>query len=390
MLSLKWILLLLVLGVLGFVGWKIYKYYHAKQKSKQVLQFCSGVGPTENIFVSIGSYRDSETANTIFDLFCTAQCPYRVFVGICDITTDRDVDLMKTLFELCRSKEEMFFTDNPNHFFRQNLRIYPMEAHRARGPMVTRSIIERSLYRNEKYFMCIDSHMKFAEHWDSKCIDQLTKCPSERPVLTMLPPNFEKKDRWKKFEKMSFGQVSTFLCIGDVSPAAFPLLESIHFALAHWEVPYDRHCKNVFQGEAITMSARLWTAGWDFFCPLMPMCAHMYDRSYRPTYWELGKSPQRGEKRLQVLLNIRPSNTIHERVLKELYEIYGLGNFRTLEQYEYFCDIEFSKQRINDRALLGMLPVDEQRGPNQHEILCKYGSYGDLERRLNEVKHRNN
>jgi [Skp1-protein]-hydroxyproline N-acetylglucosaminyltransferase len=400
MLSFKWIVLLAILAFVGFVAWRVYKIYESKRKQKEVLRHCSALGPTENIFVSVPSYRDSETPNTIFDLFCQAQCPYRVFVGVCDQKTSRDVDLYKSLLELARGKAELFFSENPEQFFRQNVRIYPMPARRARGPMVARATIERMLYRNEKYFLCVDSHMKFADHWDATCIEELQKCPSARPILTGLPPPFERRDRWKKKNDES---LQGFTCVGDMSPAAFPVLEGLSFAMhpafstsqlfwtpcfsftyaaAHVEVPYDRHCKNVFHGEDISMSARLWTAGWDFFCPVRLVCAHLYDRSYRRTFWELHNSPVRGEKRLQVLLGIRPSNTVHESVLKELDQ-YGLGSARRLEDYERFCDIEFSKQRVNDRALLGLTP----NAPN-HEILSKYGSYTDMDRRLAEVKKR--
>lgn len=403
MLSIKWILLLLLLAVFALFTWRVYKYYECKRKQERVVRQCSVVGPTENIFVSIPSYRDPETPNTIFDLFCQAQCPYRIFVGVCDQSTSRDLDLHKTFLELCRSRSNHFFSENPEQFFRQNVRVYPMRAQKARGPMVARSLIESHLYRNEKYFMCIDSHMKFVEHWDAKCIRDLQQCPSQKPILTAMPPDVNRRDRWKDVDQCKLPKCMSFTCVGDMSPMAFPVLEGLKFAIpsnyvvpqlfwtpcfsftyamAHVEVPYDRHCKNVFQGEDISMSARFYTMGWDFFCPSELICAHMYDRSYRATYWELNKSPVRGEKRLQVLLGIRPRASVHEQTLKDL-EFYGFGDQRTLQDYEKFCDIEFAKQRVNDRALLGLSP-----GSPNPEILSKYGSYSDTELRLHEVKHR--
>ena len=35
------------------------------------------------------------------------------------------------------------------------------------------------------------------------------------------------------------------------------------------------------------MSARLWTAGYDFYAPTTNLVYHLWDRSYRETFWQL-------------------------------------------------------------------------------------------------------
>ena len=53
------------------------------------------------------------------------------------------------------------------------------------------------------------------------------------------------------------------------------------------EVPYDPHLLFLFFGEESSMSARLWTHGWDFFAPPEHFIYHLWSRSYRPTFREL-------------------------------------------------------------------------------------------------------
>jgi hypothetical protein len=39
-------------------------------------------------------------------------------------------------------------------------------------------------------------------------------------------------------------------------------------------------------GEEISMSARLWTAGYDMFSPSVAVTGHIYVRRHKPKFWE--------------------------------------------------------------------------------------------------------
>ena len=45
---------------------------------------------------------------------------------------------------------------------------------------------------DEEYYLQIDSHMRFAEGWDSEIISQLKACPANWPVLSTYPPGYER------------------------------------------------------------------------------------------------------------------------------------------------------------------------------------------------------
>jgi [Skp1-protein]-hydroxyproline N-acetylglucosaminyltransferase len=52
------------------------------------------------------------------------------------------------------------------------------------------------------------------------------------------------------------------------------------------EVPFDPFLPWIFMGEEISMSARLWTSGYDIFSPTINVLNHYYVRRHYPKFWE--------------------------------------------------------------------------------------------------------
>ncbi len=42
-----------------------------------------------------------------------------------------------------------------------------------------------------RYYLQIDSHMRFAHHWDDFLISELRACPSNKPVISTYPPGYK-------------------------------------------------------------------------------------------------------------------------------------------------------------------------------------------------------
>jgi hypothetical protein len=57
-------------------------------------------------------------------------------------------------------------------------------------------------------------------------------------------------------------------------------------ALFLHEVPFDPLLPWIFMGEEISMSARLWTSGYDIFSPTVNVLNHYYVRRHYPKFWE--------------------------------------------------------------------------------------------------------
>ena len=52
------------------------------------------------------------------------------------------------------------------------------------------------------------------------------------------------------------------------------------------QVPFDPLLPWIFMGEEISMSARLWTSGYDIFSPTTNVLNHYYVRRHYPKFWE--------------------------------------------------------------------------------------------------------
>jgi hypothetical protein len=346
-------------------------------KRQKIDDMCDTISPTETIFVSIASFRDRECALTLYHMFEKADCPFRIFVGICQQNSPTDRDILGQYEQLATNGIKSF-TDN--------IRIYSMPADQAQGPMLARSIIEKELYRNEKYYMIIDAHTDFTQGWDTRCIADLTSCKSVKPVLTMHPSEYIDRSHKITFTPpsyMTFKKIHNRSGLPQLETSLFKrcpntcfrsLFLSCGFIFTLGEVikavPFDPHCPYVFFGEEISYAARLFTNGWDTFAPRSMIVYHKKDVD-QPTFREnfRGNRLRRemeheGYHRLQVLLGIREQTAGDVPI-----GIYGLGLRRSLTDFQNFIGLDFETQEVYPKARLGIV-----NKPEYDEIFAKFGS----------------
>ncbi len=186
------ILVIVLLIIIAIAGLRAKRWYRGHGVQQKLLTQCSLVNASETIFVMIPSYRDSECAQTVYDLFMKAHCPYRVFVGVCD-----QINMGTAPESDCRTRVKHLLANDKLESgidlscFDHNLRVLVLPDQEAKGPMYARSQIETNLYRGEMFIMCIDSHIVMTKHWDKKAIAQLRRCQVNtqrgKPILTMHP-----------------------------------------------------------------------------------------------------------------------------------------------------------------------------------------------------------
>jgi len=300
------------------------------------------------IFVSIPNYRDPEGQATINDLFTQASRPERVFVGhVLQIVEAEDKTCTKPL----------------NDKYQENVRTKVVEAHLARGPCAARRWAQE-LWKGEEFYLQIDSHTRFAAGWDSSLLQMWHSADSKKPIITTYPPGYE-LDSWdiSKAEKKpallcakQFGS-DGMLRIASKTLDACPqqplpsLFWAAGFAFSSSEVikdaPYPDDWPCLFFGEESAMAVRLWTSGYDFFCPTSNVLYHLWSRSYRPSWRELfGQNSKMGEMQAESMRTVQALLTGKE--VKS-----GLGEARTLKAFCDFCGIDFDKKEISVRALSG-------------------------------------
>jgi hypothetical protein len=388
---------LIVIGLGLFVFYWVYekcKVWQRKRAQNRIDRQCQELDPEETIFVSVASYRDPECAETLFDLFEKAYCPFRISVGVCQQNyTSVDEDVMEAYKKLAQ-KGVGDFSDR--------IRIIRLDADEAKGPMYARHLIERKLFRGERYYLITDSHMMFTPGWDKRLIDEWKTCAklSPKPILTMYPDDFKPHHRllpplnydqakgsylrFKKFnDKSGLLEIEGPTFMRKPSTPVLSMFWAAGFSFGPssmiQEVPFDPYCDYVFFGEEVLMAVRLWTSGYDFYHPTTMYCYHMWERN-RPTFWqqfsdkantihrERQQKETEGYERIKKILNLSPEPVT-------ILPPYGLGQHRTLDQYEQFIGIKMKTQQFT--SLSGIMGVMDNASADV--ILCKFGTWKNFE-----------
>jgi len=345
-------------------------------------------GPLESdlkhgtIFVSVPSYRDPECPHTVADIFEKATYPGRVFVGVCQQNEPQDTDCLTT---------------TTAQRFLPNIRVMRLSASEARGPVYARALIEQQLFRDEAYYLNVDSHTLFIPGWDVEAIQQLAMCPSEKPVLTCYPPDYDISSRQLPAEQpavfLKFRGFHPKLGFSEQDPVRFRHTPTEPQPSLFWaggfsftlgevvrQVPFDINLQYIFLGEEITMAARLYTHGFDTFAPMRNIVYHYTPRKTatgapRPLFWEQfykkdGKCKVTSDVREERKLLEQSGNRRMRALLKgELDDVtYGLGTTRTLQQFQDFIGLDFNERLCKRHSKLGLTLE-----ASDAEKYCKYG-----------------
>ena len=295
----------------------------------------------EEIFVSIASYRDAELVPTLTDLLATADRPDRLRIGVCMQDTEGALAAFP-------------FDGHP----RVELLKIPFEE--SHGVCYARGLIQQHLFRGERYYLQIDSHMRFMPGWDSELKGMLGRCAAAKPILSSYPHPYTRDDRAGGYRKQlraprmvykGFDANGCMTVVGqglldDPEPTpSLWLAAGFLFTYGEWvrEVPYDP--KIYFKGEEDTLLIRSYTQGWDVFSPSRNLLFHEYNdvsndttRSARPLHWE-----DHEERALEYgFLHLLQSGV-------------GVGPMRTIEQYQRHFGVDFAARTIEDRTRRGVV-----------------------------------
>jgi hypothetical protein len=290
------------------------------------------------IFCSVASYRDKQCPPTVIDMIEKAKNPEKLVICICQQNDPNDVDCIKE------------YVNEKNI----NVKILRLTDKEARGPCWARYLIQQE-WRGEEYFLQIDSHMRFVDNWDQKCIDDIESLP-EKSCLTNYPSNFNLQvgipDEHNQLRGGLFivnKETSEFDGFFRVNSEFVDKLEKPAVArgwgacfsfsksnLLH-DAPYDPYTPHLFFGEEMDIWARMYTNGWYCYAPKLPICFTSFDRSYRPTFWE---NPDQAAceylSRLRLYWRFGYLKDIPDQ-LKIGNEHYNLGTQKTWNQFLSYC-----------------------------------------------------
>lgn len=135
---------------------------------------CVKCNEEDLIFVGIPSYRDDLLRQTISNAIEKAKYPDNLRFGI-----------------VMQDSQEAFdkfpYKENPN------LKIIFKDWKESQGCCWARTLVQ-TFYAGEKYHLQIDAHMNFLKDWDQFLIEELSRCPSTKPILSTYLPSWDIKN----------------------------------------------------------------------------------------------------------------------------------------------------------------------------------------------------
>ena len=315
------------------------------------------------IFVQIAAYRDPELLPTIQNCIEMAANPENLHFCIAwQHSTD---DTWDTLVQY---EQDSRFT------------ILDIPYNHTKGTCWARNQIQQ-YWNGEEYTLHLDSHHRFVKDWDTMLINMvkdLKKAGHKKPLLTAYVPSYDPKNDpsgrasepwWMTFDRFTPEGAVFFIpqIIPDWESRTLPL--PARFLSAHFLFTLGKFCKEVphdpsylFHGEEISLAARAYTWGYDLFAPHKVVVWHEYSRNHRPRKsWD--DIPQWNTWDIESLArNRRLLNIDNERDDTEDFGVYGFGSIRTLEEYEDYAGISFTKRGVR-KQVLDHVPPPTTDGP---------------------------
>ena len=342
---------------------------------------CENFIPTplqnNSIFVSIASYRDTECPNTILNLYKNAKNPEKIFIGICQQNNSNDSDCLEELLKRNRHNIPI-----------QNIRIMRLPYYDAMGPTYARYMASK-LWNKETFYFQIDSHTQFIKNWDQICIDSVLHgeriIPKKKKTNGKVVLSYFPKANYNKEEKIpdNINDTLPYTCKSNLNAEniirggayetddfkKFPLViphvaGGMMFLRSDFlkDVPYDPWLTYVFEGEELLLSARLWTHGYTLIVPKSNVCFHLYnenkklnDKGFedRVLFWDDNKGSivdnikHGGKNRMKYLLGIVTLDKVPKEFKLNL-DKYGMGKYRTLEEYYKFIGLDLKNKTAGD------------------------------------------
>jgi hypothetical protein len=325
-----------------------------------------------SIFIQIASYRDPELIKTIKSAIENAKNPENLVFAIARQFHPDDK-----------------FDDLSEYQNDERFRVLDIPYLESKGACWARNQIQQ-LYKNEKYTLQIDSHMRFAENWDEEMINmvkQLQKKGHKKPLLTGYVSSFNPDndpqgrimDPWRMTFDRFIPEGAVFF-LPETIPGWQDLTEPVtsRFYSAHFCFTIGKFAKEVqhdpdyyFHGEEISIAARAYTHGYDLFHPHKVLIWHEYTRKGRTKQWDDDKKwvdrNNLCHKKNRALFGMDNEEPME-------HGKYGFGKVRTLRDYEKYSGLLFSRRAVQQETIDKKYPPNTYNYTSEEEWMDSFAS----------------
>jgi hypothetical protein len=316
-----------------------------------------------SIFISIASYRDPLLGFTLASAYDNAQYPDRLVFAVVDQdTADAPYPI-------------------PIHIPPAQVRYLKIVASQSRGCCWARSLA-MSLYRDEDYYLQVDSHTMFATGWDDTLVDSMEVCLSHSPqaVISSYPSGFTFVDGVptpsSDINVVNAAVVSPSAAFDKDHPClifknkkitnagavhGYHISAGCLFAPGSFvqHIPYDPYL--YFNEEEQNIALRLYTHGWDIYHMYGIPIYHLYNMEpekmggdSRRLHWH-DSTDQQVEKPAWWAQVERAKARMVTLLWGNSQELgrYGLGTVRSLQDYAQMCGVDYPNHAIAQKAFDG-------------------------------------
>jgi hypothetical protein len=305
----------------------------------------------EKIFINIPCYQDPEIWETISSFLNNAEHPERVYFGITNQTNN---------FKLHEEVLERF----------PNVQMHLLVPGSLAGCQPAR-LKSHEFYKEEEYYLNMDSHMRAIKKWDTLIIKELNDIDKEYgpSVLTGYVAAYNKDSEGndvvenvdyttvfhmnekniEHFKKNNIPQFISYTHKTD-KPIPSPYISGHFFFTTGQALKDAPFVKDIlFTEEEIFMAVRFFTAGYNLFQPTKTYVYHRYGRNGRNLFWE--DFPENWYKKNEESKNFVNYVFLNEIINKEN----GLLNKRTLTEFEEYSGINFRKNTLSEDVIKGKI-----------------------------------
>lgn len=301
------------------------------------------------IFIAIASYLDYEIRYTILDCINKAKYPENLRFSVClqydenEGTNESCIDDLVTKYQI--NIKKYHFTES-------------------QGGCWARNVAQQS-YSGEKYSLQIDSHTRLINHWDDILIKDYVKLKQNfnKPLISFLPPSYFRNDscgidyEFHNIHEIDKIHIPKFEAISnEYWPYHYGYNNEIHtngenfsvcilfggfvFSSGDWVKEIIQDPEHYYTGEEFALTLRSYTHGYDLFAPSKIVAWHRCHPSVPKKHYNNNPKEIADKKHSHAM----------ER-LRKLIEggdlgIYGLGNIRTLSDYENFAKIDLKHKLV--------------------------------------------
>jgi hypothetical protein len=333
----------------------------------------------KTILVHLPAYREPELIPTIKDALDKAKYPDRIHFGICrQFHPDDDFDNVDE------------FRD------RKGFKVMDVPYDQAKGLPWARARINEDLLDDEDYVLQLDSHHRFNQDWDDVIIkmhDGLKNDGVKKPLiggyLPLYEPTTDPVGRadcpWQAQYACFYPHGTIFIRPGELPgwrDATKPIRArflSGHFCFgdAQWARDVLHDPEIFFSGEELNLSVRSYTHGYDIYHSHKMLIWHATMRTERDGILVWDDKNKKGEDWWAHQITARAK--IRQLLYGEdngfdIKPEYGLGEERTVEDYENFAGLNFKNKLVQQYTIENKEPPNPDVSSNNPWRMSFYQS----------------